>query len=149
MDTGGSSDTNRLSSSWDELGLSMVAWERPPLFIVIQSNFLKGFLHWGQTPLLGSLLQLAFQVWKHLLWNIGTQRSMCHEQSSSVSLFSDNPHYRMFCRPVYWSQAILVLLNKRDFFYNHGGRRSLAGLGSVTPTQPTLHSLWTPPWRDF
>jgi len=36
MDTGSSSVTNMLSSSWHELGLSMVAWERPPLFIVKQ-----------------------------------------------------------------------------------------------------------------
>ena len=33
MDTGSFSDTNMLSSSWDELGLSIGAWERPPLLI--------------------------------------------------------------------------------------------------------------------
>ena len=38
-----------LSRSWGELVLSIVAWKRPPQLVVKQSNFLKGFLHWGQT----------------------------------------------------------------------------------------------------
>ena len=33
MDTGSSSGINMLSSLWDELGLRILAWERPPQLI--------------------------------------------------------------------------------------------------------------------
>ena len=56
MDTGNSSDINMLSSSCDELGLSIGAWERPALLIKKQSSFLMGFLHCG----VDTIIRVAF-----------------------------------------------------------------------------------------
>ena len=62
MDTGSSSGIiNMMSSLWDELGLKILAWERPPLLIEREE------LPEGLAALWADLLlQLAFQVWMHL-----------------------------------------------------------------------------------
>ena len=46
----GEDDTNMLSSSWDELGLSIGAWERPALLIKNRAASLRVFCIVGPTP---------------------------------------------------------------------------------------------------